>query len=309
MKKPNLFLVGQPRAASTALYSFLKEHPDVFMCYPKEPGYFHSDFNKEIADFHKGKQRNKFENYEAYLELFRDWDKEKYGGDATVHYLYSKVAAEEIYNFNPDARVVIVLREPVDFLHSLHSQFFFMGYEDEEDFEKAINLEEDRKNGKRIPKKIEFPSQIFYSDRIKYYEQVKRFYDKFGKDKINMIIFEDFKKDNAGWFKKLLKFLDVDSSFQPNFELINETKVLRSRHLRFLTSFIYKWKKIPQAVLPEKFYAFLKKYIYKATRASAKKELSPELRIELMKKFKPEVEKISKFLNRDLVKFWGYDQV
>lgn len=154
-------------------------------------------------------------------------------GEASVWYLYSKKAAQEIKAFNPDADIIIMLRNPVDMMYSLHSHKLFTGSEDIEDFEEALKAEEDRKRGLRLPDtKRDLLEGCFYKEVASYYEQVKRYLDIFGEDKVHIIIYEDFKNDTAEVYKKVLRFLGVCEDFLPDFRIVNPNKIVKSNLLR-----------------------------------------------------------------------------
>lgn len=307
MKRPNLFIVGEPRSGTTALFEFLRQHPDIFMCNPKETGHFNSDFHKEIEDYHGKEDEFDIKDRKKYMSLFKGWKDEKYGGEATTHYLYSKTSAKEIHDFNPDAKIVMIFREPVDFLFSLHNQFFFMGIEDEGDFKKALELEPLRKEGKRIPEKIRHPSQIYYGERIKFSEEANRFIEKFGKENVKILIYDDLRADNEKLYMDVVKFLGLDESFRPEFSTINDNKTLRFKKFQALTGFLYGMKRAQwKQYVPEPIYNFVKSAFFKLLRSSSRKKINPELKKELKKKFKPEVEKLSDLTGRDLVKLWDY---
>jgi len=114
MRKPDLFIVGAPRSGTTALYEYLRSHPDIFMCTPKEPNYFSFDMNRPRAA----------NTEEEYLRLFKNAH-EKVAGEASVWYLYSKVAIAEIMRFNPDAKIIAMVRSPIDWFRSWHAHRFF----------------------------------------------------------------------------------------------------------------------------------------------------------------------------------------
>ena len=125
MKKPNLFIVGFPRSGTGFLNKHLGLHPDVFMSSPKEPNFFCSDFHNESDKFHGEKRCFPYRTKKDYLLLFSKDTSEKIVGEASTHYIFSKVAAKKICEFNPNAKIIICLRNPVDFLYSLHESYFF----------------------------------------------------------------------------------------------------------------------------------------------------------------------------------------
>ena len=143
MNKPSFFIVGAPKCGTTSLCKYLEQHPDIFIPSIKELYYFCTDST--------GKKRAN--TLEEYLSFF-EGGKGKLCGEGSVWYLFSKEAASEIYKFNPEAKIIIMLREPVSLMYSLHSMHLANGSnEDILDFKLALEAEEDRKQGKRIPEK------------------------------------------------------------------------------------------------------------------------------------------------------------
>ena len=144
--KPNLFIVGAPRCGTTTLYHYLRQHPNIFMSGYKEPHYFGKDLRKNKKLY--------FTNKEKYLDLFTKGLGKKAIGEASSYYLFSSLAPKEIFQFNPRAKIIILLRQPTELLYSYHSQLLYLGDECEKDFYKALNLENCRKKGKHLPDQI-----------------------------------------------------------------------------------------------------------------------------------------------------------
>lgn len=300
MKKPNLFIVGHQKSGTSALYKFLKQHPDIFMSYIKEPFYFAEDLLEEK------KQVMKLPYYttkKGYMDLFRKWKNEKIAGEASTVYLYSKVAAKKIHDFNPDAKIIMMLREPVSYLYSLHMQGMISNGEDQ-DFETALKLEDDRRKGKNLPNKYAYRSYFYYSDWCKYSEHVQRYLKLFPKKNIKIIIFEDFKKDNIKIAKEVFRFLGVDDSFTPKVGVVNPSKKVRFPRLKFFLENSFNTVK---RFLPQKFHRLLAKSAGKILfKKQERVPLNAELKKQLMRKYKPEVARLSKLLNIDLEEKWGY---
>ena len=313
MRKPNLFLVGQPKSGTTALHSFLGQHPDIYMSELKAPYFFCKDFHEESDNYHKSKLFYDIRDEGDYLQLFSGASSEKIVGESSDHSIYSKVAAEEIYKFNPEAKIIILLREPVDFLYSLHNQYVRITQEDEEDFSKALALEPLRVQGNSISPRIMCPSFLYYSKRVKYYNKVKRFYDVFEPTQIKIIIYEDFREDNDRVFREIIQFLELDTNFSAQYKSVNVGKEVRFKQLNYLLN-NQVFKNSIRKILSPKNYDFLveevaARFLWKKSNKSGKSSiLSPEIRDELMKTFKPEVVKISQFIGVDLEKKWGYDR-
>ena len=136
-KKPNFFIVGAPKCGTTSMNAYLKQHPDIFVPERKELHYFGSDL---------AFQRDSFLE-EAYSKHFENWEDQKVGGEASAWYLYSERAAEEIHQFNSDAKIIIMLRNPADMVHAHHSQAMYVGGESITNFDEALDAEEGRRNG------------------------------------------------------------------------------------------------------------------------------------------------------------------
>lgn len=312
MNGPNLFIVGEQKCGTTALYYFLEEHPDIFMSDPKDPDYFCIDLHRESDRYHGWKMYFPIREEKKYLRLFKSSKNEKVLGDASGSYIYSKVAAENIYHFNPDAKIIIMIRELVDFLYSLHSEMVYGHHENIEDFKEALLSEEKRKKGKQIPKRVSFPSALYYSERVKYYEHIKRYTDIFKKNQIKIILFDDFKQNNSIVYKEVLKFLNVAPNFIPEFKSININKIIRFKTLKYVIESPLVWR-LPKKLLPKKLYDEIAQLFFRITmRYEPKHPLDTKLRNELKEKYRLEVIELNKFLNKemfikkDLVKLWGY---
>jgi len=292
MRKPDFFIVGAPKCGTTALYRCLEEHPDVFVPPTKEIHYFGTDLYSPTY----------LRSTEKYLNLFAAAQSEKRLGEASVWYLYSKRSAQEIKAFCPDARIIIMLRNPVDMIYSLHSQRLFIGSEDIADFEAALDAEEDRKSGRRLPKFPYLIEGLFYREVGKYSEQVRRYLTAFTPDPVKIIIFDDFKTKPAEIYCETFEFLEVDSAFEPQIRVVNPNKKVRSKALRtFLDNPPTLLKKVGRPLTTKS----LRHRLFRAgrqlnTKFVARPPLHPELRRELQKHFSEDVERLSEMLKRDL---------
>lgn len=324
MRKPNLFIVGEPKCGTTSLHYYLKQHPDIFMSPLKEPNFFCKDLHKECIEYW-GRKKLKYyfriNEEDEYLKLFKNAKNEKILGEASVYYLVSQVSAKKIYHFNKKAKIIASFREPVSQQNSLYFQNLVSAVEDAKSFEEAINLEPKRRKGERLPKGVYYPSQLYYSEYIKYAEHLKRFLNYFPKENIKVIIFDDLKKDTEGVYKEILSFLGVDDTFKCDFTIKNERKAPRFSKLKVIATNSYKIRGIAQKILPLKVRILWSKTLDKITikRGNTKDlyKISEEFRKELMKRYKPEVIKINNLLHeydliepsKDLVKLWGYDRI
>jgi hypothetical protein len=220
--RPNFFIVGAPRCGTTALYDHLQQHPDVFMPYRKEPHFFGDDLP----------QRPPFLDLPGYLRLFAGAGNRRRVGEATVWYLYSVSAAEQIRDFDPEARIIIMLRRPVAMMYSLHGLFLFTTWEDITDFAAAVEAEADRCEGRRIPRNTWWPKALQYTWLADYEPHVARYLELFGPDQLRVIIYDDFLADTAGAVRSVYEFLDLDPSFTPEVGVVNQARTARSMWLQ-----------------------------------------------------------------------------
>jgi hypothetical protein len=310
--KPNLFIVGQPKSGTTALHQFLGQHPEIYMSSVKEPHFFCADFHLE-SDRAYGKQRfYDYRSESAYLQLFNKAKNKgknvKILGESSTNYLYSQVAAEKIHNFNPDAKIIIVLREPAKFLYSLHSHYVKFTEENEPDFLTALALEAKRKNEQALSPRVTSPSYLYYSQRVQYYQQVKRYCDRFKPEQIKVIIFEEFQAANERIFGEVLKFLGVEPNFTPEYGAVNVNKEVKFKTVNSLINNPVA-KSITKNLLSQEFNDFVRDNIVEKLlwHQAPKAKMPDEIKLQLMNQYRPEVVKISEFLKLDLLNKWGYD--
>lgn len=296
INKPLFFVVGAPKCGTTALCEYLEQHPQIFMCPVKEPNFFGKDLTGIKAA----------ENLDEYLKLFCN-SGSKIAGEGSVWYLFSKTAAKEIYDFNPHAKIIIMLRNPIDVMYSLHNQLVYDGdNEDIEDFELAIKAEKDRKKGLRIPKTCNRPESLLYTEVVEFTEQVKRYFDIFGVSNVKIIVYDDFKEQTLKVYKEVLSFLNVDCNFQPRIKIINPSKRVKSKALQnFLVERPPIVQRISKSILPKiiryRIFMMLKML---NTQYETRFPMKPALRKQLQSDFQEEIKCLSKLLERDLT-YWG----
>jgi hypothetical protein len=236
--KPNLFLVGAPKCGTTAWVKYLGSHPDIYFCRVKEPHHFSYDFPKWRW----------FPDREEYLALFRDSGDAPVVGEGSVRYLYSSVAAREIHAFNPDAKILILLRDQEDFLPSVHNQQLYNRDEAIENFELAWRL-----SGKRAPDSVPAccreASFLDYAAMGRFHEQVERYFNVFPAEQIRVIAFRDWITDPRLTYLDILRFLGLEDDGRVDFPPINEAKYHKSRRLASLTQNPAPWVRRTSSLL------------------------------------------------------------
>ena len=307
---PNLFIVGHPRSGTSSLHSYLNQHPDIFMTAIKEPNYFAIDARETSDRFHGKQLYFPFRTKDQYLKLYRKRKHQRIAGEASATNLCSKLSAREIHRFNPDAKIIMMFREPVDFLHSYHSAARFALGEHLVNFDEALLAENQRRKGQDLLKRVINPTWLFYSEFTKYAEQVSRFRTYFKTDQIKIIIFDDFKENVSGKYRDILSFLEVDPNFTPVFEIVNPNKQIKWPVLKKYTLDSPYFRKTLRFLFSNELYAGLKN-IYKSKMVTYKPRpvLDMDVRRKWMQAFKPEVEKFDHMLNMNLVDRWAYDKI
>jgi hypothetical protein len=291
LKKPSFFIVGAPKCGTTALYAFLKEHPDIFMSSIKEPQFF--------ADDVLGDLRN-VRTWEDYLNCFKAAEGEVIG-EASVAYLGSMAALHGIKAFNPAARIIIMLRNPIDVMYSEYSQRILDTREPAISFEASLNAENE---GKLSPWRCQGAKVVGLSLRetVRFSDQVRRYCQVFGHEKMHVIIYDDFKKDNASTYLETLRFLGVRPDFRPLFKVVHANKRVRSRHLQeFLFHPPDLARRIARTLLPQPVRRVGGNTLLRLNSpATLRPPMNPALRRSLQKELEVDVERLSALLDRDL---------
>jgi hypothetical protein len=310
---PDFFLVGHPKCGTTALYEALRRHPQVFMPDCKEPWFFASELQARMPPRPEGSP----ETLEQYRSLFDAARPEQLAGEASALYLWSRSAPGRIAAVQPQARIVAILREPASFLRSLHLQFLQTYVETESDLRTALELEAARRTGQRLPRYSYWPQALMYSEYVQYTEQLKRYHAAFGHEQVLVLIYDDFRRDNEGTVRTVLRFLGLDDTVPVQTGEVNPTVQPRSQRLHELVHAVgvgrgplsRSVKEAMKALTP----ARLRRRALRATQQRlvfAKPQPPDEqLMLELRHRFTAEVSSLSEYLGRDLVELWGYDRL
>lgn len=309
-KLPNFFVVGAAKSGTTSLYEYMKMHPQIYMAPIKETHHFSTDIdnskfrpnyarslNKDLSKFlETDMQEGIFHAFvkerDQYDKLFKNVKDEKAIGEITNSYLYSQEAARNIFTRFPDAKVIMMLRNPIDRAFSHYLMDLRIGYETN-DFMTAL-----KKDMARDPKGWGISN--LYVEIGMYAEQVKRFIEIFPERQRRIYLFDDFKKDAGAVVKDMFTFLGVD----PNVDIDYSQK--------FNPSFIPKNKLIGKLNTQKKIKDWLKGVLPKSVKSKFKKtfytdkdlpKITPAERKFLADIFRNDVMKLGKLLNRDLSKW------
>ena len=225
MVLPNFFLVGAMKAGTTAVAAGLGQHPDVYACPIKEPNFFcvdlynngHFSSTAEVLPIGCGIETYLskvplppshiafVDQWERYELLFREWAGQKAIGEFSVSYLLSRAAASEIAKVLPHARIIVVLRAPLERAISEFKMEVAAGSAPKT-FADALREE------RREMSSEEFPQGGTYVTAGLYADQVKRYLDHFGPDQVLILRHEDLRADFSANLGRAFRFLGVDDS-------------------------------------------------------------------------------------------------
>jgi hypothetical protein len=238
-------------------------------------------------------------------------------GEASSSYLWSATAAGAIAELQPAARIIAILREPASFLHSLHLQLVRTHVESASKLRKAMALEAARGQGRRIPRRSHRPQLLQYSQHVRYVEQLRRYHEVFNRDQVRVLIYEDFRDDNVGTVRSLLRFLDVDDSVPVQAIDSNPSVGMRSQGLDELVHSVSVGRGPGSRVAKAALKAVTPRNARRHALGLAQRHLvhrappaaDDTFTLELRRRFADEVIALSEYLDRDLVTLWGYDRL
>jgi hypothetical protein len=306
---PDFFIVGHPKCGTSAMCQMLRRDPQIYFNL-KEPGFFVPELRAGAAG---GKRPG---TLAEYLALYADARPDQLAGDATPWYLASANAAADIAELQPEARVIAILREPASFLRSLHAQQVQDHVETEIDLRKALLLEDARREGRHIPPGCTRPHELLYSDYVRYVEQLQRFHAVFPSEQILVLIYDEFRSDNEGTMRRVLRFLGADDTVPIEVFDANPTVRVRSPRLYQLVRSV-SFGRGPLARAAGSTIKALSSRRLRHRALAAQRRMQwgrpeppdPELMLELRRRFKDEVLAVSEYLDRDLLALWGYEDV
>jgi hypothetical protein len=220
-RKPDFFIVGAPKCGTTALFRYLAAHPAVFIPELKEPDYFCTDlWHGQVATL---------KEYEA---LFSSAQPHALTGEASVMYLYSKVAIGKIMTHNANAKIIVMLRNPIEAARSMHAFQWYYEQEDVGDFEQAWRLQKLRLEGRHLPPGWPYPHLKQYGDLYCYAPQVRRLLAQVPRTQCLFLLFEEFFADPSREFARVLEFLGLPPDpARTAFPVVNHAIGARSARL------------------------------------------------------------------------------
>jgi hypothetical protein len=296
---PTFFVIGVAKSGSTSLHHYLSQHPDVFMCTPKEPRTF--AYLADPRDFAgPGDERvwgRAVTSLDAYRALFAEADGVPAVGEASVIYLPHAGTAETIARYVPDAKIITLLRDPAD---RARSAFLYQrrdGHEPCPTFEEAVAAE---------PARIAagWNYRWHYRDQGFYHRNLEPYYEHFDASRIRVYLTEDLAGDPQAVLTDAFCFLGVDDAFRADIRRrLNISGIPRSRRAQRLLTQPHPAKEAIKKVVPEEWGHRL---IARVLPANLERPaMRPETRAELVAGYEDDTARLERLIGRDLSHWRG----
>lgn len=200
MNKPDFFIVGTPKSGTTSLFNYLEEHPEVFVPMVKEPHYFSQP---EVANTYY--KTTLIDTLQEYLHLYKEAGKFKAIGDLSSSYLFHGQSALRIREFNPEAKIIIILRNPAEravshYLMDLHLDLI------QKPLQEVLSHPEEN---------TQFYEQ--YVELGMYSRQVENYLKTFGAHQVLLLLSDELFLQTEKTIARIFEFLGVDATFKPDF--------------------------------------------------------------------------------------------
>ena len=289
-KLPNMLILGAAKSGTSSLYTYLAQHPDVFMPRFKEPHFFVWEGRKYDIQG-PGVERVGSEmitDLDSYLKLFAQSAHERIRGEASTGYLHTLGVAERIHRHIPEASLIAILRNPIDRAYSafLHAQR--AGLEPIADFEKALRAEPNRVRSRWI-------GLTLYTTVGMYAAQLRRYLAVFPSEQIRVYLFDDFMRQPIDLVQDAFHYLGVDDRFQPDISTrANRGSAVRSVRLRTLA------RLVRDSSLGRRLPSGPARAVLRTINERPTRPLPPALRRELVGVFENDAKDLSSLIGRDV---------
>ena len=285
--KVDFFIVGAPKAGTTSLYHYLSAHPQVEMSRQKETDYFSDKAIHEQGMYYA---KNRIDTLDKYESLFVQKESVVYG-EASVSYLFYENVAEDIKKYNPNAKIIIMLRDPIERAFSHYLMDYRLGLISDS-FENVLAKISKHKN-----------AHLFYQQYIevsKYAKQIQRYLDFFKKENILFIDYEDFKKNVSKTVDQVYNFLNISTEFVADINTKHNTFIMpKNKIIRLIYSFVF-LRKILTFLSPTYLVKSIRVLLFKSDK---KPELLKETRSLLSIIFNDDIKKMEEVLAKNYSKW------
>ncbi len=283
-RTPDFFIVGAPKSGTTSLYSHLLQHPDILMPGTKEPHFFYNERNPTEPVLGE-------KDLSQYLRLFRKFPENALAGEASTSYLYSPTAAYEIRSLRREAKIMMILRNPVE---RAYSQYWNETRDGRESltFEQALEAEPER-----VRQRLWLG--LYYTGCGRYAEQLRRYLKAFEREAVRVYLFEDLTRDTEEVCRDAFDFLGVDHR-QP----VEATTVYNpgGSPTSKLVSQLLNAEKVKNPVaraMPRTWKRTVGEWL-RTNNTKPAPEMAPETRDKLIEVFREDILRLEDLIERDL---------
>ncbi|WP_288368524.1 sulfotransferase [uncultured Alcanivorax sp.] len=285
MVKPNFFIVGAPKCGTTSVFNWLIQHPNVFIPDRKEIHYFNRDGMTRV------------DSIEEYESLFSSAGNEDFAiGDASTHYLFSSCAISNIVDYQPCAKIIVFVRNPIEMAPSLHSERVYQGMDALTCFSTAWRESDSRPSTLyKAGESINDPDRLNYKEYCLLGRQLEKVFAIVNPKNIHVVVFDDLISNPNGVFDGLIDFLELPC-FDPSYGVANRNKSVRFSFVQIIMARLISLKrKLP---FPSFGVANIINLLNVTERP--REAVDPQIVNEMKDYYRKDVELLSELIGRDL---------
>jgi len=215
---PSFFILGAGKCGTTSLWTYLRQHPEICMSDPKEPFFFEAEY--------------RFGAKVYFNKYFRTWNGEKIVGEARHRNLYLPYVPERIHFFNPNAKLIVLLRNPVERAVS-HWWDWYCREKEPLPLKEALMADDERiRSGLGVRDAEEIQHYVntldpdgqgcyrTYLDSGYYAEQLERYLTRFSKEQLHVILFDNFVSKTREVVADVFEFLGCNPDYTGKIEFV-----------------------------------------------------------------------------------------
>jgi Sulfotransferase family len=300
LSMPNFFIIGAPSCGTTSLHAYLRQHPQVFMSPAKEPHFFSfAEKEFESVPLKSGTyQQAVVRQWQEYQALFQGVRTETAIGEASASYIYSPGSARRIHQYNPQAKIIAILRDPTERAYSNYIRCVRDGHEPLADFAQALSQESIRIEHNWSPK-------WFYKLKGFYHQQLNEYFHVFSREQMLLCLHEDLSQMPETLMQTIFEFLGVDPMFVPDMSTRkNQSVVPKNTYLQSFLDTRNPLKSMLKRVIPQDMYRQTASQLRHANLV--KPQLPPQIRQQLVSDYREDILRLQDLMGRDLSAWLQY---
>lgn len=307
MNTVDFFIIGWPKTGSTSLDSYLSQHPEIEMAAKKESYFFAKDIIKQADEIGQG-HHYKYRNYEDYNTLFDAKSSNTLKGESSVFYIISEEALENIKKHNPNAKLIVLLREPSELLASWYYHLKQHSRENAHSVKQALALQAARLEGTDLPSNTNTPIHLQYDDILNFPKHINKMFALFDMENVKFIIYDDLKNNPLKVVQETFRFLNVNKNFVPELRKKNVSRIVKNDKAKVLVDSnkknVVRFLRVLGLLKTDSFLHRIYKSIF--TKNERRTGLEEDEKIFLKKRYAIMVKETQTILNINLKRIWGY---